>query len=128
MFAPTLISEFSMFVIVFVSASIDAPAITPVSETVTTESCINLPVIPSNLAIALSVEDAGPTTSPEPPAAICASSSTKTACTSVEIIPAKGTTEIAEASCASTVSFMCACRAESKALVSISVCNSLSAD
>ncbi len=30
--------------------------------------CINLPVVPSNLTTALSVEDAGPTTSPVPPA------------------------------------------------------------
>jgi hypothetical protein len=44
-----------------------APAIAPVvSAIVTAEFCISLPVVVSNLAIALSVADAGPTTSPLP--------------------------------------------------------------
>lgn len=43
------------------------PVISPVvSAIVTAEFWINLPVVPSNLATALSVADAGPTTSPVP--------------------------------------------------------------
>ena len=40
----------------------------PVSSSVSVEFWINLPVVVSNLVIALSVADAGPTTSPVPPA------------------------------------------------------------
>jgi len=49
-----------------VSASILEPAITQVSHMVTTESCINFPVVVSNLVTALSTAEAGHTTSQEP--------------------------------------------------------------
>ena len=48
----------------------DCPAGTamlPVSVIVVPEFCNSLPVVESNLAIALSVELDGPTTSPDPP-------------------------------------------------------------
>jgi hypothetical protein len=53
-------------VIVLVEPLIEAPATTPASEIVTELSWTSLPVVRSNLTIALSVDDAGPTTSPVP--------------------------------------------------------------
>ena len=44
----------------------DAAAIAPASEIVTVLFCSNLPVVESKRTMALSVEEAGPTTSPEP--------------------------------------------------------------
>ena len=44
----------------------EAAAIAPASEIVTVLFCSNLPVVESKRTIALSVEEAGPTTSPEP--------------------------------------------------------------
>ena len=46
------------------AANVVNPVAAPVSPIVTTEFCNNLPVVLSNLAIALSVALAGPTTSP----------------------------------------------------------------
>ena len=48
---------------------LNEPGITTLlaSLIVTPEFCINFPVVRSNLAIALSVEEEGPTTSPDPP-------------------------------------------------------------
>ena len=42
----------------------DAAATVPVSDTVMVEFCMTLPVVESNRAIALSVDELGPVTSP----------------------------------------------------------------
>lgn len=50
-----------------VAARAATPVMVPLSSTITTLFWISLPVVRSNRAMALSVAEAGPTTSPDPP-------------------------------------------------------------
>ena len=85
------------FVIVLVAPLMEAPATMPVSSTVTALFCMILPVAPLKRAMALSVEEAGPVTSPEPPPPLITAATLRrlvvaSACRGITVVPSASDT------------------------------------